>query len=319
MKIVVLDGYAANPGDLPWNELKELGECVIYDRTTPDQVLERCKDADAILTNKVVLNSKTIESLPTLKYIGVLATGYNVIDLDAADKHGIIVTNIPSYSTNSVAQMVFAHILNILQGVGHLSDEVRNGRWTASKDFCFWDSPLNELTGKKIGIIGLGHIGNAVARIAIGFDMKVFAYTSKYDLQLIHEINKMDLEQLFSECDIITLHCPLTKENERFVNAHLLSLMKPTAILINTSRGQLIDEQALADALNNKKIRGAGVDVLSTEPPMANNPLLSARNCFITPHVAWATVEARQRLNDIMIANLKAFIEGKPVNVVKAS
>jgi glycerate dehydrogenase len=301
---------------LPWDELKALGECTIYDRTTPDEVLQRCKDAEVVMTNKVVINRQTIEALPALRYIGVLATGYNVIDIDAAHEHGITITNIPSYSTHSVAQMVFAHILNIVQQVQHHSDEVRKGRWANNADFCFWDTPLTELQGKKIGIVGLGNIGNAVARLAIAFGMEVFAWTSKTNLQLIHEINKMELDELFTKCDVITLHTPLADDTYHLVNAQRLSLMKPTAILINTSRGPIIDEQALADALNSKKIYAAGLDVLSTEPPKADNPLLTARNCFITPHIAWATVEARQRLNDIMINNLKAFIAGKPVNAI---
>jgi glycerate dehydrogenase len=316
MKITVLDGYAANPGDLSWDELHALGECHIYDRTLPNEVVERCKDADAVLTNKVVLDRNIIEALPNLKYIGVLATGFNVIDLAAATEHQIVVTNIPAYSTNSVAQMVFAHILNIYEQVQHHSDEVRKGRWSNNADFCFWDSPLIELKGKKIGIIGLGHIGQAVARIAIAFDMPVFAATSKVFLQLIPEIKKMEMDELFKECDIITLHCPLAEDTYHLVDARRLSLMKPSAILINTSRGPLIDEQALADALNNKQIYAAGVDVLSIEPPKADNPLLTARNCFITPHIAWATVEARQRLNAVMVQNLQAFVEGKPINVV---
>jgi glycerate dehydrogenase len=301
---------------LPWDELKALGECTIYDRTTPDEVLQRCKDAEVVMTNKVVISRQAIEALPALRYIGVLATGYNVIDIDAAHEHGITVTNIPSYSTHSVAQMVFAHILNIVQQVQHHSDEVRKGRWANNADFCFWDTPLTELQGKKIGIVGLGNIGNAVARLAIAFGMEVFAWTSKTNLQLIHEINKMELDELFTKCDVITLHTPLADDTYHLVNAQRLSLMKPTAILINTSRGPIIDEQALADALNSKKIYAAGLDVLSTEPPKADNPLLTARNCFITPHIAWATVEARQRLNDIMINNLKAFIAGKPVNAI---
>lgn len=316
MKIVILDGYAANPGDLSWDALKALGECTIYERTKPQEVVERCKDAEAVLTNKVVLDREKIESLPLLKYIGVLATGFNVIDLAAATEHHIVVTNIPAYSTDSVAQMVFAHILNITNGVGHHAAAVSNGKWASNDDFCFWDTPLTELKGKKIGIVGLGHIGKAVARIAIAFDMHVFAATSKVNLQLIPEIKKMELDELFRECDIVTLHCPLVDETYHLVDERRLAMMKPSAILINTSRGPLIDEQALADALNKHTIYAAGVDVLSTEPPKADNPLFSAHNCFITPHIAWATVEARQRLNDIMVANVKAYIDGKPQNVV---
>ena len=316
MKISILDGYAANPGDLSWEEIKSLGECTIYNRTKPEEVIERSKDADAILINKVVINREIIEALPKLKYIGVLATGFNVVDIEAASEHDIAVTNIPAYSTESVAQMVFAHILNITNTVSHHSEEVRKGRWTQNADFCFWDNPLIELKKKKIGIVGLGHIGQAVARIAIAFDMQVYAATSKVNLQLIPEIKKMELDEIFKECDIISLHCPLVDDTYHLVDARRLSLMKPSAIIINTSRGPLIDEQALADALNSKKIYAAGVDVLSTEPPKADNPLLTARNCFITPHIAWATIEARQRLSGIMINNLKAFIEGKPINVV---
>jgi glycerate dehydrogenase len=316
MKITVLDGFAANPGDISWKELEALGECHIYDRTRPEEVLERCKDADVILTNKVVINKQTIEALPHLKYIGVLATGYNVIDIEAAKEHQIVVSNIPAYSTHSVAQMVFAHILNITEQVGHHAEEVRKGRWAKNADFCFWDTSQTELAGKKLGIVGLGHIGNAVARIAIAFEMKVFAATSKVPLQLIPEIKKMELDELFKECDVISLHVPLADDTYHLVDARRLSLMKPSAILINTGRGPLIDEQALADALNQKTLYAAGLDVLSIEPPKADNPLLTARNCFITPHIAWATLEARQRLNDTMISNLKAFIDNNPVNVV---
>ena len=276
MKIVVLDGYAANPGDLNWDELRTLGECEIYDRTAPDEVLERSKDAEAILTNKVVITAEHMASLPNLKYIGVIATGYNIIDVAAAKERGITVTNIPAYSTPSVGQMVFAHILNITQRVQHYADEVREGRWTQSQDFCYWDTPLIELLGKKIGLIGLGQTGYNTARIAIGFGMKVWAYTSKSRLQLPPEIRKAELDQIFRECDIVSLHCPL----------------------------------------NNYKIYAAGLDVLSTEPPRADNPLLTARNCFITPHIAWATSAARERLMAILVDNLKAYIGGKPVNNV---
>ena len=316
MKIVVLDGYAANPGDLSWDELKSLGECIVYDRTAPSEVTERAAGADILLTNKVVLNADTIAALPHLKYIGVLATGYNVVDIAAAKERGIVVTNIPAYSTPSVAQMVFAHILNIAQQVQHYTDEVRKGRWSSNPDFCFWDTPLIELRGKKIGIIGLGQTGYNTARIAIGFGMKVCAYTSKTNFQLPPEIRKMELDELFRECDIISLHCPLTDSTREMVNAERLRLMKPTAILINTGRGPLINEQDLADALNNGTIYAAGVDVLSQEPPRADNPLLSARNCYITPHIAWASTAARERLMQIMLENIKAYQDGKPVNVV---
>lgn len=316
MKIVVLDGYAANPGDLNWNGLKALGECTVYDRTAPEDVLERAKGAEAILTNKVAITAAHMAALPDLKYIGVLATGYNIIDVAAAKERGIVVTNIPAYSTPSVAQMVFAHILNITNRVQHYTDEVREGKWTDSNDFCFWDTPLIELLGKKIGLIGLGQTGYNTARLAIGFGMKVWAYTSKTRLQLPPEIRKAELNQLFRECDIVSLHCPLTEATRNLVNAERLAMMKPTAIVINTARGPLVNEQDLADALNNRKIYAAGVDVLSTEPPRADNPLLTARNCFITPHIAWATSAARERLQTIMLENIKAYLDGKPVNNV---
>lgn len=316
MKIVVLDGYAANPGDLSWDGMKALGECVIYERTAPGQVLERAAGAEVVLTNKVVITAEHIAALPDLKYIGVLATGYNIVDVEAARNRGIVVTNIPAYSTDSVAQMVFAHILNICLQVQHYTEEVRDGRWTSSPDFCFWDTPLMELSGKKLGIVGLGHTGSATARIAIGFGMQVCAYTSKSHFQLIPEIKKMELDELFRECDIVSLHCPLNEQTRGMVNAARLKTMKPTAILINTGRGPLVNEQDLADALNNGTIYAAGVDVLSQEPPRADNPLLHARNCFITPHIAWASGEARQRLMQIAVDNLNGYITGKVVNNV---
>lgn len=316
MKIIILDGYATNPGDLSWDELKALGECTIYERTAPEEVIERLAGAEVALTNKVFFTAEVMAALPQLKYIGVLATGYNVVDIAAAKEHGIIVTNIPAYSTPSVAQMVFAHILNIAQQVKYHSDEVHKGRWSSNPDFCFWNTPLIELHGKKIGLVGLGHTGYSTARIAIGFGMQVFALTSKLSLQLPPEIKKMELNQLFSECDVISLHCPLTEGTQELVDARRLSLMKPTAILINTGRGQLINEQDLADALNKGKIYAAGVDVLSSEPPLADNPLLTAKNCYITPHIAWASLEARERLMGIMLDNVKAYISGKPINNV---
>ena len=316
MRIVVLDGYAANPGDLNWDELKALGECTIYDRTAPGEVLKRSADAEVILTNKTIITAEHIAALPALKYIGVLATGYNIVDIGAAKEHNIIVTNIPAYSTASVAQMVFAHLLNITSQVQHHSEEVHKGRWTQSKDFCFWDTPLIELQGKKLGIVGLGHTGMATARIAFGFEMEVCAYTSKSPLQLPHGIKKMELDELFAKCDIVSLHCPLTDATREMVNARRLALMKPTAIIINTGRGQLVNEQDLADALNCGKIYAAGIDVLSQEPPLAANPLLNVRNCYITPHIAWASTAARQRLMGIMLNNIRAYLEGKPINNV---
>lgn len=316
MKIVVLDGYATNPGDLSWDQLTAMGECIIYDRTSPEELLERASAAEVLFTNKVSITAAHMAALPELKYIGVMATGYNVVDIEAARERGIVVTNIPAYSTPSVGQMVFAHILNIAQRVQHYSDEVHQGAWVNSTDFCFRDTPLIELLGKKIGIVGLGQTGYNTARIAIGFGMKIWAHTSKSRLQLPPEIKKMELDQLFHECDIISLHCPLTEQTYEMVNARRLALMKPSAILINTGRGQLINEQDLADALNNEKIYAAGLDVLSSEPPRADNPLLSARNCYITPHIAWATTAARERLMTILVENLQAFKAGKPINNV---
>ncbi|MDR0988651.1 MAG: D-2-hydroxyacid dehydrogenase [Prevotellaceae bacterium] len=315
-KIVVLDGYAANPGDLSWEKMKELGTCVIYDRTAPSEVIDRIADAQAILTNKTPIRREAIEASPNLQYIGVLATGYNVVDMDAARERGIVVTNIPAYSTPSVGQMVFAHILNITQQVKHHSDEVHRGRWTTSKDFCFRDTPLVELLGKKMGIVGLGQIGFNVARAGLGFGMKIWAYTSKSRLQLPPEIKKMELDQLFHECDVISLHCPLNEQTRELVNARRLALMKPTSILINTGRGGLINEQDLADALNRGQLYAAGLDVLSHEPPRPDNPLLTAKNCYITPHIAWATYEARQRLMQIALENLKAYLAGAPIHTV---
>jgi glycerate dehydrogenase len=315
MKIVVLDGYTVNPGDMSWDELKTLGEVTIYDKTSPDEVTERAKGAEIILSNKVVIGEAEMSQLPDLKYIGVLATGVNNIDVAAAKARGIVVTNIPAYSTPSVGQMVFAHILNICQQVKHHSDEVHRGRWTNSDTFCFWDTPLIELHDKKIGLVGLGQTGYNTARIAMGFGMNIFAYTSKSKLQLPHEIKKMELDELFAECDVVSLHCPLTETTRDIVNARRLALMKPTAILINTGRGPLINEQDLADALNSGKILAAGLDVLSSEPPRADNPLLTARNCYITPHIAWATRAARERLMELLVENIKAFQAGKPVNV----
>lgn len=316
MKIVVLDGYGMNPGDLSWDEFKALGDCTIYDRTSTADVVARAKDADVILTNKTVISAEAIAALPELKYIGVMATGYNVVDIAAAKERGIVVTNAPAYSTLSVAQMAFAHILNIVQNVAHHSNEVKNGRWTNNDDFCFWDTPLIELSGLKLGIVGLGHTGMATARVAFGFGMNVCAYTSKSQLQLPSDIKIMTKDEIFTECDIVSLHCPLNEETRELVDAKRLASMKPTSILINTGRGSLINEQDLADALNNGVIYAAGIDVLSSEPPRADNPLLSAKNCFITPHIAWATKASRIRLMKILVDNIKAFSAGKPTNNV---
>lgn len=317
MKIVVLDGYGMNPGDLSWDGLRELGEVTIYDRTAPGDVMKRSAGADVLLTNKTVLGREEIESLPNLKYIGVLATGYNVVDTKAARERGVTVTNIPSYSTASVAQMVFSLLLAITNGVEHYTADNREGRWSRCADFCYWDAPLTELAGKKFGIVGLGNIGSAVARIAEAFGMNVLAYTSKQADKLPEGVKKADsFEALLKESDVVSLHCPLTDSTRHLINASTLALMKPTAILINTGRGPLVDERALAEALNRGSLRGAGVDVLSCEPPELTNPLLCARNCYTTPHLGWATVEARQRLMEIAVANVANFIGGTPVNVV---
>lgn len=316
MKITILDGYGLNPGDLSWDWLNKYGEVKIYDRTSPSELMERAADADAIFTNKVVINAETLSSLPNLKYIGVLATGYNIVDVKTAKRLGITVTNIPAYSTDSVAQMVFAILLTITNRVEHYAVENRKGRWSNNPDFCYWDSPLMELAGKTLGIVGLGNIGKAVARIANAFGMKVVAFTSKKQEELPVGIQKVTLDQLFSESDVLSLHCPLTPETNNMVNAERLNLMKPTAILINTGRGPLIDEQAVANALKAGKLGAFGADVLSSEPPAEDNPLLSAPNAFITPHIAWATVEARRRLMEICEGNLSAFVSGTPRNVV---
>lgn len=317
MKIVILDGYTLNPGDLSWEPLKELGEVTVYERTAPKDVYKRAEGAEVVFTNKVVLDEAVLEKLPSLKYIGVLATGYNVVDVEAAARKGIVVTNIPAYSTSSVSQMAFAHILNIVQRVGYYAQEVSNGKWSRQADFSFWDAPLHELDGKKIGIIGFGNTGRATARIAVGFGLDVYAYTSKSAMELPADVHKCpSMDELFRKCDIVSLHCPLTETTRELVDARKLELMKSSAILINTGRGGLVNEQDLADALNSGKIAAAGLDVLSSEPPRADNPLLKARNCFITPHQAWATKEARVRLMQLAVNNLKAFLEGKPVNVV---
>ncbi len=316
MKIVVLDGYTLNQGERDWEELNELGEVTVHDRTEPDEVIRRAEGAEVVLTNKVVLDRSTIEHLPDLKYIGVLATGYNIIDLNAARERGIVVTNIPAYSTDSVVQMAFAHILNITLRVGHYAHEVHNGVWSAQSDFSYRDTPLIELKGKRIGLVGFGHIGQAMAKVALAFGMKVVVCPHKMDTKLPKEYEKAKLNDVFSTCDIVSLHCPLTPETKEMVNSFRLSLMKQGAILINTGRGGLIDEKALERALLSGKLLGAGLDVLSSEPPSPGNPLLKLKNCFITPHIAWATHEARERLMAQVVENLKAWMNGTPINNV---
>ena len=316
MKIIVLDGYGLNPGDLNWNGFEELGELTVYDRTSPSELMERAAGAEVLVTNKTLITAENIEALPELKYIGVLATGYNVVDIDAAKAHGIVVTNIPAYSTASVAQMVFAHLLNITQRVGYYANENRQGRWTKNADFCYWDTPLLELEDKIMGVVGFGNIGQATARIAQAFGMTVYVYTSKPQFALPSGMKKVELDELFAESDVVSLHCPLTPDTKEMVNAERLGKMKTSAILINTGRGPLVNEQDLADALNEGKIAAAGLDVLSVEPSVEGNPLLSARNCFITPHIAWATLEARTRLMEIAVQNLKSYLNGQTIHNV---
>ncbi len=319
MKLVVLDGHSLNPGDLSWEGLAGLGELTVYDRTPPAETVARAAGAEIVLTNKVVLCREIIARLPKLKYIGVLATGYNVVDLEAARERGIPVTNVPAYSTDSVAQMVFAHLLNLTQHVGQHAETVRRGRWTASPDFCYWDYPLVELAGLTMGIIGFGRIGRAVARLAAAFGMSVLAHDEYAQTTAPPGVEFVELDEIFRRSDVVTLHCPLTAETEKLVNAERLGLMKRSAFLINTSRGPVLDEQALADALDSGQIAGAGLDVLTTEPPQAENPLLTAdteKNCFITPHIAWATRAARARLLETVVENVRKFLAGHPQNMV---
>lgn len=316
MKIVELDAYAANPGDLSWDGLKELGDFVLYERTKPEDIVSRAKDADAILINKVRITDEILAQLPKLKYIGELATGYNNIDIKAASKRGITVCNIPAYSTDSVAQMTFAHILNITNQVAHYADESRSGHWSKNPDFCYWDTPLPELSAKTLGIVGLGNIGMKVAKIALDFGMDVFAYTSKNSADLPAGIQKTTVEGLLGASDILTLHCPLTDDTRELINKETLALMRPGSIIINTGRGQLVNEQDVADALESGQLLGYGADVLTEEPPRADNPLLKQPHAYITPHIAWATKEARQRLLNICVENIKAFKAGQPINVV---
>ena len=316
MNIVILDGYTLNPGDLSWKALEDLGRCKIYDRTPPELVVERASDYKIVLTNKTILTRDIIEKLPNLKYIGVLATGYNIVDVQAARERNIPVTNVPSYGTQAVAQMVFAHLLNLTQHVRDHAQTVQGGKWTKSIDFCYWDYPLVELEGLTMGLIGFGRIGQAVANLALAFGMKVLVHDVFVKDPLPDNVEFAEIEDVFRRSDVLSLHCPLTQETEKLVDKSHLDLMKKSAFLINTSRGPLIDEQALADALNANRLAGAGLDVLTVEPAQANNPLLSAQNCHITPHIAWATKSARTRLLRTVIDNVKAFLDGSPQNVV---
>ena len=317
MKIVILDSYGANPGDLSWDELKEIGELITYDRTVPEDTIPRAAGADIVLTNKVVIGRKEMEQLPQLRYIGVLATGYNVVDIEAAREHGITVTNVPAYSTESVAQMVFAHLLTVTNRTEHYALQNRQGRWSNNPDFCYWDTPLTELAGKTFGIVGLGNIGKRVAEIALAFGMQVQALTSKSPDELPSGVRKTELQELLSTSDILSLHCPLTESTRHLINADTLQQMKPSAILINTGRGPLVCDADVAAALASGRLAAYCADVLTEEPPKADNPLLQQLNAYITPHVAWATREARVRLLHVAISNVKAFIANRPQNTVQ--
>ncbi|MFH0814114.1 MAG: D-2-hydroxyacid dehydrogenase [Pseudomonadota bacterium] len=316
LKIVVLDGYTLNPGDLSWEKFQSLGECTVYDRSAPHEVVSRAADANVVLTNKTVLDRAIVSSLPALQYIGVLATGYNVVDMACARERGITVTNVPGYSTQSVVQMVFALILELTNRVGEHTLAVRQGKWSASPDFCYWEFPIVELNGLTIGVVGFGNIGKAVAKLAQAFGMQVLVHTRTVPVERPSGIEFCSLERIFRDSDIVTLHCPLTEQTERMVNAKVLALMKPSVYLINTSRGPLVDEAELADALNKGQIAGAAVDVLAQEPPLPGYPLLKAKNCYITPHIAWASKAARSRLIEIAFENLCAFLNGERKNVV---
>jgi glycerate dehydrogenase len=347
MNIVVLDGFTLNPGDLNWEELKTLGSCQIYDRTNPADVAQRASNAEIVLTNKTELTGEHLRALPRLQYLGILATGTNIVDLAAARARNIPVTNVPAYGTKSVAQATFALLLELAQHVGHHAETVRQGQWSTCADWCYWDYPLIELDGLTMGIVGFGRIGKAVGEIAASFGMKVVACGRSVEGRVLTKegtphpgplpfrrgegeslaarqrsevygggLRFVDVETLFRESDVVSLHCPLTPETKHLVNRQTLSLMKPNGLLLNTSRGPLIDEAALAEALNSGRLAGAGLDVISVEPPPGDNPLLKAKNCIITPHLAWGTRAARSRLMKIAVQNVRAFLEGKPQNVV---
>lgn len=318
MKIVNLDGYTTNPGDLSWDGIKRFGDYTVYDRTPADKVIERAKGANILIINKTVVTREILDALsPELEYIGLQSTGYNVVDCDYARKLGITVCNIPAYSTKAVAQLVFAFILLVTNEVALHSDAVKNGEWCTCPDFCFWKTPLTELDSKVIGIIGFGSIGRRVAKLAEAFDMKVLAYAPRpKEKGELKTVEFVDLDTLLINSDIITCHCPLTEETKGMINEENISKMKKNAIFINTSRGPVVDEKALADALNSEKIKAACLDVLETEPALESNPLLKAKNCYITPHIAWAAHETRARLLKILEENIEAYLSGKPQNVV---
>ena len=317
MKIVVLDGYTLNPGDLNWDDLKKIGDLVVYDRTPVEEIADRAAGAEIVFTNKAPLSKDTLNKLPSLKYIGVLATGYNIVDTETAKANGVIVCNVPGYGTTSVVQMTFALLLELCLRVQRHSDAVMDGKWTSSPDWCFWDYPLVELAGKTIGIIGFGNIGKQVGDVATAFGMNILG-NSRHRTDQSHRKNFAwaDVEELLQKSDVVSIHCPLFPETKGLINKERLSLMKHSAFLLNTSRGPIIVEEDLADALNNNVIAGAGIDVLSTEPPRAGSPLFGAKNCIITPHIAWATKEARARLMQTTVNNLNSFLKGNPVNVV---
>ncbi|MPQ32911.1 D-2-hydroxyacid dehydrogenase [Clostridium estertheticum] len=318
MKIVVLDGFTLNPGDLSWKEFEKLGELKVYDRTSFDEIVDRAYDCEIILTNKTPLSMDTLKKLPKIKYIGVLATGYNVVDVKAANEMGIIVTNTPAYGTNSVAQFVFALLLEICHHVGEHNEVVRKGAWANSKDFCFWNYPMIELAGKTMGIIGMGRIGVVTSSIAQAFGMNVLAYNPSKKESLISDTFKyVELDQLYEGADVISLHCPLFEETKGIINKESIKKMKDGVIIINTSRGPLIVEEDLAQALNSGKVAGVGLDVMSVEPVQMDNPLMRAKNCLITPHIAWAPKESRERLMNIAVDTLAQFVKGRPINIVK--
>jgi len=317
MKIVVLDGYTLNPGDLSWQELERLGEVTVHERTPAEQVAERAAGAEAVFVNKIVMSEEVLSQLPDLRYIGVLATGYNIVDVSAAAKRGVTVTNVPTYATTAVAQAAFALLLELCHHVQVHSDAVRDGEWSRCPDFCFWKYPIVELVGKTMGIIGFGRIGRAAGRIASAFGMKVLAADAvRAEAPEAGDVRWAEAPELLGEADAVSLHCPLTPETEGMINRESLALMKPSAFLVNTSRGGLVKDAELAEALNNGRIAGAALDVLSVEPPLPENPLLTAKNCLITPHIAWAARESRARLMATAIENLEAFVAGRPVNVV---
>ncbi|MES2738479.1 MAG: D-2-hydroxyacid dehydrogenase [Verrucomicrobiota bacterium] len=316
MKIVLLDAYTANPGDVSWAPLQAIAECEIHDRTPVAETAARCAGAEVIITNKAPVTREIIAALPDLKYIGVTATGYNIVDVAAAKERGIVVTNVPGYSSPAVAQLVFALLLELTNHVGHHAQTVAEGRWQACPDFCYWDYPIVELSGRTLGIIGYGDIGAAVGRIAVAFGMKVLASKRDWKISPPDGVTPASIDEVFAQSDAISLHCPLTDATKHLVNGRTLGLMKESAFIINTGRGPLVDEAALAAALNSGRIAGAGLDVLSVEPPREGNPLIGAKNCLITPHIGWASREARTRLIAATASNLQSFLDGKPVNVV---